>query len=115
MARQDAYTLPDFLNAREYVTIRNEAIKNANTLRDLAPAVGHLRPGDPGYAAGRQLAERSIPNCAHPAVYAERLRGSEMELLHRRRIPGPGWSLRGITRVSKSTCFRFNGEVKSRR
>lgn len=31
---QRAYTLPDLLNAEEYLTIRNEAITNANTLRD---------------------------------------------------------------------------------
>lgn len=31
---QQAYTLPDLLNAEEYLTIRNEAITNANALRD---------------------------------------------------------------------------------
>ncbi|HQU61105.1 MAG TPA: SusC/RagA family TonB-linked outer membrane protein, partial [Saprospiraceae bacterium] len=32
---QDAVNLPELLNSREYLEIRNEAIKNANTLRDL--------------------------------------------------------------------------------
>lgn len=32
---QETYTLPDLLNAEEYVTIRNQAFKNANELRDL--------------------------------------------------------------------------------
>lgn len=31
---QEAYNLPEMLNARDYLTIRNEAITNANALRD---------------------------------------------------------------------------------
>ena len=41
---QEAYRLPELLNAREYLTIRNEAITNANTLRDLAHQLPTYNP-----------------------------------------------------------------------
>ncbi len=34
MGFQEAYKLPELLNSREYLTIRNEAINNSNALRD---------------------------------------------------------------------------------
>ncbi|MCB0561136.1 MAG: TonB-dependent receptor [Lewinellaceae bacterium] len=111
---QDAYTLPDLLNAREYVTIRNEAIKNANTLRDLPRQLDTF-----DLAILDTLPDVNWLNEVFRTAPIQRYMlsasgGSENGSYY---IAGEYLDQDGVFRGQgfKKYLLRFNGEVKSRR